>query len=155
VRKAARALTHRVALVDMQNFHTRRMLLTIVATLLGAWLSFSGLQLRILGGLLPLPVWLMPLGANPHAPLPEFAPASWKDLTALAWPMVVLGTSWAGALSGIWLGQRWGHRAAVLLAALCLPFFYLGSFLGLISLGLLIMPPLRTASDVQLSANEP
>jgi len=139
----------------MQNFHSRRMLLTIVATLLGAWLSFSGLQLRILGGLLPLPVWLTPLGANPHALLPGFVPANWKDLTALAWPMVVLGTSWAGALSGIWLGQRWGHRAAVLLAALCLPFFYLGSLLGLISLGLLIMPPLRTAPDVQLSANEP
>ncbi|MGD8552241.1 MAG: hypothetical protein PVG02_01155, partial [Anaerolineales bacterium] len=62
-------------------------------------------------------------------------------LEALAWPLVVFGTSWGGALVGFWIGEKWSLPAMTLLATLALPFPYIGTVFGIIQLLLIFATP--------------
>jgi hypothetical protein len=55
----------------------------------------------------------------------------------LAWPMVVFGASWGGALVGFWIGETWSRPAMMLLSVLALPFPYPGTILAIVQLFLL------------------
>lgn len=107
-------------------------LLSASGILLGTWLVFAGLELRILGSYLP---WhqQIPLIAYPEHLLgiEQLGPA---DLQSLAWPMVVLGSSWGGALFGFRIGERWSVPAMIVLAAIALLFPYPGTLLGAVIL---------------------
>jgi hypothetical protein len=104
-------------------------LLTAAALLLGGWMTADGLFGRLFGTFLPLlggPGWwqLLPraLGVEP---------------LVLAWPLIVVGTVWLGALTGLWSGLGWSYRAALCLGIVSLLYLGPGTALGLISLGCL------------------
>lgn len=59
------------------------------------------------------------------------------DPLALAWPLIVLGTAWFGALSGLWLGLGWGFRGVAGLAVVSLLYLGPGTALALIILACL------------------
>ena len=114
-------------------------LLSISGVLLGSWLVLGGLELRILGTYLQ---WhqQIPLLAYPeHLLMMEFLGPG--RLHSLAWPMVVFGSSWGGALFGFRIGERWSVPAMIVLAALALLFPYAGTVLGFIILLLIVSSP--------------
>lgn len=90
-------------------------------------LTLEGLHARLFGSYLPLGgvlgVWSRIGGATQLASL---------DLSAatLGWPMVVVGTMWSGALSGLWLRLRWGYRACLILGVLSLGYVGIGTLLA-------------------------
>lgn len=85
-----------------------RLVLTVAASLLGIGLSLVGLHLRVFGLLPALPPWLGPYDAVPRAL--GLGPA------ALAWPSLVIGLTWFGALAGLWLRLPWGRATTLLLS---------------------------------------
>lgn len=85
-----------------------RVALTAAASLLGVGLSLTGLHIRVFGLLPVLPPWLGPYDAIPQAL--GLAPA------ALAWPSLVVGLTWFGAVAGLWLRLPWGRPMTVLLS---------------------------------------
>jgi hypothetical protein len=112
----------------------------LLMSLAGLYLSFSltweGLYLRLFG-------------------FPRDADALWLqaamklgvDANGLAWPMVVLGISWIGALIGLWLSLPWGRRAALITSVLSLFCFWIGSIVALVPLIILSLPITRRWVD--------
>jgi hypothetical protein len=80
--------------------------------------------------------------------------ATWVTLPTLfglhphqvAWPLIVIGTAWFGALSGMWLDLRWGWKVCLVLASLCLFFLGGGTFLAIIIL-VMLWSQLRTRGE--------
>lgn len=83
--------------------------LTAAASLLGIGLSLTGLHVRLFGSLPTVPAWFGPLDAIPRAL--GLAPAG------LAWPILVVGLTWFGAVTGLWLRLPWGKSVTLLLSA--------------------------------------
>jgi hypothetical protein len=102
---------------------------------LGVWLALGGLWLRLFGEPLAsagfFGIWRT---------LPEFlgAPAS-----ALGWPMIVVGTAWLGALTGLWMRLGWSKRVAWALALASLFHLGAGTFVAVVAAGCLADPRLR------------
>lgn len=122
-----------------------RILISIFGILLGFWLTFGGLELRIFGSYLR---WHQQIAALSY-PEHLFRQASLDvgGVSQLAWPMVVFGSSWGGALVGFWIGERWSVPAMILLSVLALPFPYLGTVLAALLLLLLTTPAARQADQ--------
>jgi hypothetical protein len=110
-------------------------LLTLTGSILGTWLSLSGLFIRVfgqalsLGGGLAWAGWL-PAGAGITPQM-------------VGWPLVVVGTAWFGALCGLWLRLGWAYRVSVGLGLVSLLYPGLGTALALGALICLWVPPTR------------
>jgi hypothetical protein len=113
-----------------------RILISISGILLGGWLVLGGLELRITGTYLGWHQQFPAIAYPEH--LLSIKSLELGGLTALAWPMVVFGSSWGGALIGFWIGERWSVPAMILLSVLALPFPYPGTLLGFFQLLLLL-----------------
>ena len=61
----------------------------------------------------------------------------------MGWPLVVLGSSWSGALIGLSMGRRWGYRACWILAGLAFPLAGAPSLLAAGVMAGLLSPALR------------
>jgi hypothetical protein len=89
---------------------------------LGLWLALDGVWARVFAAYL----------------FPANALSLWKGILAgfglgpqqMAWPLVVLGASWAGALIGLSLGRRWARTACTILAAAAVPLLGLPTLLA-------------------------
>jgi hypothetical protein len=111
-------------------------LLTVLAGALGVWLALGGLWLRLFGEPLAsegfFGIWRS---------LPEFlgVPA-----TAFGWPMIVVGTGWLGALTGLWMRLGWSRRVAWALALASLFHLGAGTVVAVAAAGCLADPRLRS-----------
>jgi len=110
-----------------------------VGVLIGLLLSLEGLYARFFGQFLLRgqadPFWIV-LTRN-------LAAGGLVDITQAAWLPVVVGTTWFGALVGLWLRNRWGRNLVLILAALST--LHGGAFtaLGLLALALALTGPVR------------
>ncbi|MGD8814769.1 MAG: hypothetical protein PVI78_09880 [Anaerolineales bacterium] len=105
-------------------------------SLLGIWMAFEGLHLRLFGATLSLfgaPSWF------------------WRVLAALslepidvAWPLIVLGTAWAGIVCALLIRQGWSHRMGWILGLICLLFLGPGTVLAAIVLIFINLPSTRS-----------
>jgi hypothetical protein len=120
----------------MDRVKVLRTLISVTGVLLGCWLVLGGLELRIIGTYLD---WHQQFPAIAY---PEYLlrvkSLKFGNLTTLAWPMVVFGSSWGGALIGFWIGERWSVPAMILLAVLAIPFPFPGTLLGVFQLLLIL-----------------
>lgn len=64
------------------------------------------------------------------------------------WPLLAVGTAWAGALSALWLRFNWGYRAAIVVGVLSLCTLGYGTVLALFVLICLWAPPTGRWLDV-------
>lgn len=130
--------------MDEQRAPLNLRLLTVIGALLGVGLALEGLHARLFGTFLPsggvLGVWSR-VSVELHVGPVELGPAE------LGWPMVVVGTMWSGALSGLWLRSRWGYRACQLLGVLSLGYVGVGTLLALGVLALLRTGSIRRWSS--------
>jgi hypothetical protein len=114
-----------------------------VGSLIGLLLSLEGLSARLFGEFLLRgqadPLWIA-LGRS-------LAGGAEVDLVQAGWLPVVVGTTWFGALTGLWLKHRWGRNAVLVLALLsCL---HGGAFtiLGALAIALALTAPVREWSS--------
>jgi hypothetical protein len=105
---------------------------TLCGSLLGIWMAFEGLHLRLYGQTLSL------FGAVDWF---------WRALAALnlepqdaAWSLIVLGTAWAGIVCALLIRQGWSRRMGWILASICLLFLGPGTVLGAIALIFINLP---------------
>lgn len=113
--------------------------LTGVGGLIGLLLSLEGLYARFFGAFLLRgqadPLWIA-LGRTLSGGTPV-------NLAQAGWLPLVVGTTWFGALMGLWLKHRWGRNAVLILAVLsCL---HGGGFtaLGALAIALVLTAPVR------------
>lgn len=116
----------------MDRVKVFRTLISVTGILLGCWLVLGGLELRIIGTYLDWHQQFPAIAYPEH--LLHIKSLDFGDLTALAWPMVVFGSSWGGALIGFWIGERWSVPAMILLSVLAIPFPFPGTLLGVFQL---------------------
>jgi len=98
---------------------------TVAGAILGAWMAADGLHVRLYGEFLRL------FGSDLPTSLAESAGLAPQ---AVAWPLLVIGLTWFGALSSLWLGHKWGVQATIVLAVLSLLYVGPGTILGLVVL---------------------
>ena len=107
--------------------------ITIAGIILAIMMTWEGLFLRIFGEFKdPAALWLQgvtELGFNPQG---------------LAWPWIVLGISWIGALAGLWLKLSWGKGAVVIFAILSLFYVGVGTLLAALALLCISLPSSRS-----------
>jgi len=110
-----------------------------VGVLIGLLLSLEGLYARFFGQFLlrgqAAPFWI--------SLARDLAAGGPVDITQAGWLPVVVGTTWFGALVGLWLRNRWGRNLVLILAALSA--LHGGAFtaLGVLALGLALTGPVR------------
>ena len=111
-----------------------------MGVLIGLLLSLEGLYARFFGQFLlrgqAYPLWV--------ALIRNLAAGGRVDLSQAGWLPVVVGTTWFGALVGLWLRNRWGRNLVLILAALSA--LHGGAFtaLGVLALALALTGPVRT-----------
>jgi hypothetical protein len=98
-------------------------------------MTYLGLYARLFGRF----PGLMGLEGGAEAWVQEFG----LPLTSVAWLVVVAGTTWFGAMCAVWLGIRWGWRAAVGLALASLLYLGPGTALGILALACAWSPGVR------------
>ncbi|MGD2057476.1 MAG: hypothetical protein PVF85_08065 [Anaerolineales bacterium] len=123
----------------MRRIKLIRTLISVIGPLLGLWLALGGLELRIFGSYLQWHQQISPIAYPEH--IFRISAATLGGLDALAWPMVVFGTSWGGALVGFWIGERWSIPAMIILSTLALAFPFVGTALGIAQLILILSTP--------------
>lgn len=117
----------------MQKPPLSLILLSLIAVLLMVWSVTNSLHILWFGSYLDLGdvqlLWF-------HTPeRDKISPISLPiSPEKLAWPFLVLGLSWPGALAALWLGMKWGPRCVVGLFLLSLAIFGLGTLLSLLGL---------------------
>jgi hypothetical protein len=111
------------------------LILVVCGSLLGLWLALEGLHLRLFGDMLSL------IGASG---------LFWRILASLsieplavAWPLITIGTAWAGVVCGILIRLGGIQRFVWILGLISMLFLLPGTVLGLIVLISLWAPPTR------------
>ena len=126
------------------------LLLTFFGALLGGWMTFGGLYLRLFNQTAPIQsltgFWIRILSTSSNLL------ASQIDVQDLAWPLLAIGLAWSGALSALWQRLRWGYWVTVFLGIFSLLTLGLGTLLALLVLICLRMPATHRWLD---SAEEP
>ncbi len=108
------------------------LIMVICGSLLGIWMALEGLHLRLFGEPLLL------LGASgPFWRLLAFLDA--EPLNA-AWPLIMVGTAWAGAVSGVLIKLGGIQRIVVILGLISMLFLIPGTLLGAVVLVCLLVP---------------
>jgi len=106
--------------------------ISIAGLILAVLMTWEGLIIRIFSEFKePTALWLRgvtELGINPHA---------------LAWPWIVLGISWIGALAGLWLKLSWGKGAVAIFGILSLFYLGVGTILAAVALLCISLPSSR------------
>ncbi len=111
-------------------------LLTVLAGALGVWLAFGGLWLRLFGEPLA-PEGFLGLWRS----VPEFLGV---HVFTFGWPMIVVGTAWLAALTGLWMRLGWSRRVAWALALVSLIHLGPGTVVGVVAAGCLADRRLRS-----------
>jgi hypothetical protein len=97
--------------------------ITVVGLILAVMMTWEGFFIRIFNEFqAPTALWIegvLKLGFNP---------------SGFAWPWIVLGISWIGALAGMWLRLSWGKGAVMICGVLSLFYVGVGTVLALIAL---------------------
>jgi hypothetical protein len=108
----------------------------LCGSLLGIWMAFEGLHLRLYGQTLSI------FGASNWF---------WRALAALnlepqdaAWSLIVLGTAWAGIVCALLIRQGWSRRMGWILGLICLLFLGPGTVLAAVVLIFINLPSTRT-----------
>ncbi len=128
----------------MRRLPLSLVLLTIFAAILGIWMTFEGLFIRLFGDYLPflslLGSWIRINEAlmNTSTPL-----GIRLEPQTFAWPLIAVGLSWTGALSALWLKLEWGYKVTNFVAALSLLTIGYGSILAALVLVCLHVTPTR------------
>jgi hypothetical protein len=103
--------------------------ITLAGLLLAVMMTWEGLFIRVFSEIKDLSaLWFrsaVEIGINPHG---------------LAWPWIVLGISWIGALAGLWLRLSWGKGAVTIISILSLIYVGIGTFLAAIALLCILLP---------------
>lgn len=118
-------------------------LLTLTGILLAIWLTVQGLHIRWFGEYLPQQsaptLWFTDPIETHDLPIQlKASPAS------VAWPMLVLGLAWWGALSALWMRLSWGRPVVTVLLICSLLVPWLGTMLALVGLINQFTPSMRT-----------
>jgi hypothetical protein len=107
----------------------------LCGSLLGVWMTFEGLHLRLYEQTLSL------FGA---------VNGFWRVLAALnlepqdaAWSLIVLGTAWAGIVCALLIRQGWSRRMGWILGSICLLFLGPGTVLAAVVLIFINLPSTR------------
>lgn len=103
--------------------------------LLGGWLTFDGLHQRLFGDYVRINGQL--------GPWASLASAAGLDPQSFSWFFISLGLSLISASFGLYLGRQWGHRLALVCAAVSLLYLGFGTPVVLICLILLLLKPTR------------
>jgi hypothetical protein len=101
----------------------------------GIWTAWQGLATRLTG----------------HVPFAFGRPELWAtlaaagglDLAAFGWPMVIVGTSWWGAILGLWIHNKWGWPVTLIVALLSLLHAWEITLMAAAVLVLLFLPSVR------------
>lgn len=108
-------------------------LLSIIVVLLMIWSVVNSLNILWFGAYLDLGdvqlLWFHEPECDEISPISLAIPSE-----KLAWPFLVVGLSWPGALAAFWLGMKWGPRCVIGLFSLSLAIFGLGTLLSLLGL---------------------
>lgn len=129
---------------QMQRPPISVILLSLCGGLIGLLMAMEGLQLRLLGAAIP-PFGVPGLLGGPT----QLVQLLSKNLAAslapeiFGWPLIAVGTSWSGVIVSLWIRQRWGYYAAVVIGFLSLLYFGIGTFFAALSIFLLGMPQTR------------
>lgn len=92
-------------------------------------MALDGLSMRLFG-----------VYAFPNAYWIHLLMAKGIESLNLAWPLIVIGTTWIGALAGFLLQQSWGFRAMLTLALVSTLYLWWGTILALFILMALALP---------------
>jgi hypothetical protein len=103
--------------------------ITVIGLILAVMMTWEGFFIRIFNEFqAPTALWIegvLKLGLDPGG---------------FAWPWIVLGISWIGALAGIWLGLSWGRGAVTVCGIFSLFYVGVGTILALIALLCISLP---------------
>lgn len=92
-------------------------LLTILSLALAAWMILYGLQLRFFGNFIRL-AGVLAFFTPPHNLVTW---VGWMNAGGaagdLGWPLLVVGSSLLGSISGLWLRQSWAPRSLQIFSA--------------------------------------
>ncbi|NIS80412.1 MAG: hypothetical protein GTO14_09450 [Anaerolineales bacterium] len=103
-------------------------ILTIIGVLLAIWSTVNGVYILWFGGYLPsLPILLWYQAPDAHTSSSFFIQIQPERV---AWPLLVLGLTWPGALISMWMGLRWGSRLVTVLLVLSIPVLGLGTLMA-------------------------
>ena len=117
------------------------LLLTFFGALLGGWMTFGGLYLRLFNQTSPVQSligsWIRIQSALDAS---SNLLSSQIDVQDFAWPLLAIGLAWSGALSALWQRLRWGYWVTTFLGVLSLLTLGLGTLLALLVLIFLRTP---------------
>ena len=119
----------------MQRPPASLLLATLIGAIVGLGLALNGLWAR-LGGAFIEGGW----AGTAWSAIPN---ALRLDTGAWSLTVMTLGILWWGAFGAIWTRVSWGRPAVILVAALSLVFFPLGTSLSALVLLLLLLPASR------------
>jgi hypothetical protein len=115
-----------------------------VGLVLAFWTAVNGIHLRIFGDLWQVADLPLHQVEFPDSPSREgWSLQIQEDPQIFAWPLVVIGMSWPGAISAFLFKYRWGYRSVMLLGGLSVLMFGIGTILAILSLLLLLAPSTR------------
>lgn len=107
----------------------------VCAAILGGWMAIDGLHARLFGQYMTLfgrqAPWLI---------IPQMIGV---DPLELAWPLLVVGTIWIGALCAALVRLSWSQGVSRIVGVLSLAYLGPGTALGLIALLFLSSPATR------------
>jgi len=104
----------------------------MLGVILGSWMAFEGLHYRLFGEALGPSGVFFALGGKLGV-----------GQELLAWPLLVAGTSWFGALCAVWVRLSWGIRVVWAVALASLFFAWAGTALALLALACTRAPSTR------------
>lgn len=129
--------------MDMKRPPVSLYLITVTGVVLSIWLVIYGLQMRFFGTLLD-PKGMLTILAAPVNYL------RWVDLLpgeasigALGWPLVVIGSSLLGSLTGLWLRQKWARGSLIIFSLASLITVHWLNIFSLLLLGIGLSGALR------------
>jgi hypothetical protein len=128
---------------DMDRPPITLYLLTIIGLALSGWLVLYGLQMRFFGAVISLNGILAFL-TPPHRFVQLFTQIfSGVRVDELGWPLVVIGCSITGALTGLWKRQSWASPSLMFFSIVSIITFHWLNILSILIIALSRSPGLQ------------